>query len=121
MIEEPRQFELPDMSGRGNNIILAVNWSKDSKVKNCRAIRIKMGKQESIIDKEHLNSMLFIFGNEEEQRKLLPQKVLKTKHIKKVVEVTAKKDIKKGEKIVFPISFTMPSEEEAILKSYKLR
>lgn len=116
MLKTHEIIRIPD-ENRLHDLQLEVNWSpKDKATNECKFIRVHFpdGKV-GTIKKEHLNAALFAFGTAEEQRKMVPQTTKRVKWYETVVSVQAKKDIRKGEAITFPIKITLPSvEEEAI-------
>ena len=63
--------------------------------------------------------MLFAIGNKEEQVKMIPQTIRRTKWYETVISVKAKKDIKKGEIITFPLKITLPTVEEEVVAEIK--
>lgn len=75
--------------------------------------------QEQIIRREHLHAILFAISGPEEQRKLIPETTIKTRWYETVVGVVAKKDIRKGEEIRFPIKLSLPTFEEEIIGDMK--
>ena len=120
MIKDHEKFRIVD-ENKINNFLIEVNWNpKDEKTNHCRMLRIIFpdGK-ECVIKKEHLAAILFAIGNEEEQKKLIPQKLSRVRWYETVLSVKATKDIRKGENITFPIKLTMPSEEEEIIGSLR--
>ena len=104
------------------DIIFEVNWNvKDDKINDCKLLKMILpdGK-EYTFKKEFLNSVLFAIGTADEQRKMIPQVIRKTRWYETVISVKAKKDIIKGEDITFPLKITLPSvEEEAIAEIKK--
>lgn len=109
MIKTHQKFKLPD-ENKGNHVIVEVNWNDDPKVKDCQMIKIG----DAVVKKEHLMAILFTIGNGEEQMKMVPYRVQHNRHYETMVGVTATKDIRKGEKINFPIKLTLPTYEEEI-------
>ena len=123
MIESHEKFHMFDeVKGRGNNFFMEVNWNgdKDEETNNCKLIKFTFpdGK-ESLMKKEHLTAVLFAIGTAAEQIKMIPQKLTSVKHYETTLGVTAKKDIRKGEKIIFPISITLPSVEREAIAEFK--
>ena len=121
MITGHEKFKLFDeVKGRGNNFFMTVNWKgeKDEETNNCKLIKFTFpdGK-ECLIKKEHLNAVLFAIGTAAEQMQMIPQKLTKVRWYETILGITATKDVKKGEKLIFPIKLSMPTEEqEAISK-----
>lgn len=100
MIADYEKFRLPD-ENHENDIIIEVNWKPDDPKSNgCQLLRmIGPGGEVSVIRREHLNHVLFAIGDPADQRKLLPMKVENVHHQLVNLEVVAKKDIRKGDKI----------------------
>ena len=77
-----------------------VNWNKA--VIPCKKFRLtdeKKGTQH-IIDRDSIYSMLFMFGDDEQQSSLVPVVSMQVREVVKLLKVRAKKDIKKGDEIV---------------------
>lgn len=109
MLVDYEKFRILD-ENKQNEFYAEVNWDKNEpKVKNCQLIRFTFpdGKV-AIVKKELLNEMLFYIGTEEEQRKMIPQKVETVHAYKTVLGIKATKDIAKGEMINFPVSLSIP-------------
>ena len=120
MIKGHEIFKIID-ENKINSFKIEVNWNeKDEKTNKCKMLRVIFpdGK-ECVIKKESLAAILFAIGNEEEQRKLIPQKITRVRWYETVLSVKATKDIRKGENITFPVKLTMPSEEEQIIGALK--
>ena len=123
MIQGHEKFQIFDeVKGRGNNFFMEVNWKgeKDEETNNCKLIKFVFpdGK-ESLIKKEHLNAVLFALGTAAEQMKMIPQKLSRVKWYETVLGITATKDVRKGEKLIFPIKLSMPSEEQEAIAEIK--
>ena len=82
------------------------NWNEA--VKPAKKFRIAMNGVEEIIDREDLYSLLMLFGDEEQQEQLIPVIETKVKQITRLLKVRAKKDMKKGELLVFPYTYFIP-------------
>lgn len=111
MITGYQKFQLPDINADKNSITAEVNYSDDPHVKDCQVIRLTLphGKK-MYIKRDHLNQILFAIGKEEDQRKLIPQKLSTVHHRQTVLGIKATKDIKKGEMINFPMEFAVPCD-----------
>jgi|SRR5581483_3407329 len=119
MIKSYQKLRAPD-ENKTNDVMLEVNWSaKDDKSNECKLIRVTLGDKSAVIKKEHLLSMIFAMGTEEEQRKLIPQSITTSRWYESIISVTAKNDIKKGESITFPIKLSLPSVEEEVIGEIK--
>jgi hypothetical protein len=120
MLTTHEQLRVPD-ENKENDLILEVNWNpKDDKTNNCKMIRVVLpdGKV-AMIRKEHLVAVLFAMGNEEEQRKMIPQTLHHVRWYETILSVRAKKTIEKGELITFPIKLSLPSLEQEALGQIK--
>lgn len=116
MIDTHEKFRVPD-EGKTHELIFEVNWNQnDPKSNECKLIRVTMPNGDvCLIKKEHLNAILFAIGTESEQRKLVPQRVGHSRHYSTVLGITATKDIRKGEKIVVPVTLTLPTVYEEVI------
>ena len=104
----------------GKGVEFEVNWSKDSSVVNCQMIRVKPYKGESfVIKRDELNAILFVMGKPEDQLKMVPYTMKRSKWYETVVSVQATKPIRKGEKITFPIKLALPTVEEEVVAEVK--
>lgn len=115
MIEGHEKFRMQDEEG-GKTFYIEVNWRDDPKINDCKVLRFTFPDGSNVhILKEHLNAVLFAIGTADEQRKMIPQTIRRSKWYETIVSVKAKRDIAKGEDITFPIKITLPSvEQEAI-------
>ena len=106
---------MADVSGRGGEATIEVNWNK--LVKHKGYIKIGIDGKEAVLSREHLYAILFIVGSAEEQEKMISPFLKKTHVTKytKVVGITTTKDIKKGETINVPLEFTLNPETEQIV------
>jgi len=115
MIDTYEKFAIPDEKN-GKEIIIEVNWEDNPQTDQCKVLKLTLPKEKVVyVKKEFLNAMLFAVGNSEEQRKMIPQRVRHNRHYETVVSVQAKTDIRKGEKITFPIKISLPTYEEEVL------
>ena len=116
MIDGHEKFKLQDLDKKGD-WFMGVNWKPDDETINeCKVLRITHPDgQVTHLKKEHFMSMLFAIGNAAEQREMTPQVITKTRHYSTVVSVKAKKDIRKGEDVTFPIELTLPAENQEVV------
>lgn len=113
------KFALPD-ENKKNTLVFEVNWTEDKSVAGCKLLRVHLPNGDmAVVRKEHLNAILFALGNEEEQKKMIPQVTRRSRWYETMVGVKAKKDIKKGEEIVFPIKLSLPTFEEEVIAETK--
>ena len=120
MITEYEKFRIQD-ERKEKDFFIEVNWKEDEEISHCKMLRVTFPNGEtSYVKKEYLNAMLFAIGTPEEQREMIPQKIIRTKWYETIVSIRAKKNIQKGENITFPIKISLPSvEEEAIAEIKK--
>ncbi len=102
MLKEPRQIGMADFSNKHDVVELTINWS--DAVKDCEYIKIKIGKEEAVLRREHLMGFMFMIGTSEDQRALIPSKIEEVKMLERLIGITATKDIHKGEKINVRVS-----------------
>ncbi len=87
------------------DMLMEVDWATR---KDARVIKTKIGRRTYMFDKGDLWKALFILSKEDEQVAMLPNKLQKSRVYKKRVTIEAEKDIKKGERIVFTVDWTLP-------------
>jgi len=120
--QERRRFSLDDVSGRGNEIEIEVNWN--SYARKHGNIKLTINGEETVINRDHLWSILFILGSAEEQEKLASPFMKQTKVTKffKMIGITAAKDVRKGSMLNVPLEFTLnPDTNEVIIGKGNLR
>jgi len=112
---ERRKFSMADVSGRGGEAVIEVNWNKLVKQKGF--IKLTIGEEEIVLSREHLYAILFIVGSAAEQEKMISpflKKTLVTKYTK-IIGITATKDVKKGEFLNVPLEFTLNPETRQVI------
>lgn len=100
-----------------NDVFVEVNWNKQKTP--CEFVRFTLGGKEAIVKKEYLLLFLFQIGNEDEQRKMIPQTQTRSRWYNTVVTVKAKKDLKAGEELTFPLKLTIPDVTEEVIGEIK--
>lgn len=113
MIQGNRKLSLADLSGRGNDMSLEINWNK--LVGNCKYIRVKMGSKEAIISKEHLWTLVFMLSEEDKQVDMLPTVETPVRYYKTVVKILSKHDIKVGQEYSLPITISLNQLDGTVL------
>lgn len=110
-------MRIPDVSKK-NDFEVEVNWNpKDKKTNECKYLRfIFPNGQIALVKREAFQAFLFAVGTEEDQRKLIPTTTNHVRWYETVLGITAKKDIRKGEKIVVPVKLTLPAFEDQAKK-----
>jgi hypothetical protein len=96
MIKQYQKFEL-------DNLKIEANFADD--VKPCKVIRFTIEDKVAIISKHDLYALLMLYADDEEMSEAVKMTEKKVKMIRKAVKVTAKKDIKEGEDVVFVIEY----------------
>lgn len=120
MIEHYEKFRIPD-EHKENDFFIEVNWDQNNKkINKCKILKFTFpdGKT-AYVKKEYLNAVLFAIGSEKDQRKMIPQKITRVRWYETVLSVKAKKDIRKGENITFPIKLSLPPIEEEVISELK--
>ena len=120
MMSDHQVMRVPD-ENKIHPLELEVNWNpRDTKSNGCKLIRVLYpdGRQ-AILRKEHLMAAMFAFGNEVEQRQLIPQTTTRSKWYKTMLGITAHKDIRKGEKINVNVNIPIPTVEEEVAAEIK--
>lgn len=92
------------------------NWNEA--VKPARKFKVAMNGVTEIIDRDDLYTLLMLFGDPDQQEQLIPVVETKVKQITRLLKVRAKKDMKKGEILVFPYTYFMPVD---IYEKFKIR
>lgn len=116
MVDKHLKFRLPDLN-KEKEFTIEVNWDlKDKRTNESKILRcIFPDGSEVLIDKKHFHAVLFAIGNPEEQRKMVPQKLISTRWYETTLGITATKDIRKGELINVPVKLSMPTQEEEVI------
>ncbi len=116
MLTNHQAFRFAD-KGSGKEFSAEVNWNGND---NCAKVRFNFPNGDKVVvDRNGLNAMLFAMGNRDEQMKMIPQVETRSRHYDTVLGITAKADIKKGEKIVVPVSIALPTFEEEVIAEAK--
>jgi len=116
MIKQHRKLSLADFSGRGNDISLEINWN--DLVKGCKYIKLKVNDREAVIKKDHLWTQMFMLSDDDQQDKMVGQSIIKTpqKVYRTVIYLKSPRDIHKGEMTSVPITITINSKGEVLVK-----
>lgn len=116
MLTSHQAFRFAD-KGTGKEFTAEVNWNGND---NCAKVRFNFPNGDKVVvDRNGLNAMLFAMGNRTEQMKMIPQVETRSRHYETVLGITAKKDIRKGEQIVVPVSIALPTFEEEVIAEAK--
>jgi len=114
-LSERRKFGIADVSGKGADVSVEVNWNSIAKRKGY--VKISINGEDCVVSREHLYSILFMLGSAEEQEKMASPFVKQMSVLKffKVIGVTTVKDIKKGEMVNVPLEFTFNPADQSIV------
>ena len=119
MITSHEKLKVPDQGGN-KDLIFEVNYSDQPEVQNCQMLRVTYPNgSKGYLKREHLMSVLFAIGRSEDQRNLIPQKLATIRKYKTILGITAKKDIKRGEKINVEVDTPLPPIEQEIITEAK--
>ena len=115
MIQGYERIRVPDLQ-KTNDFFVDVNWVKDPKISGCKVLRVTFPNgTQAFVRREHLHAILFAIGTEEQQRELIPQTMQRVKWYETIVSVKARKDIRKGENITFPIKISLPEISQEVI------
>jgi hypothetical protein len=87
---------------------VSVNWTPS--VVPCKKIRFKFDGKTQILDHKEVYSMLMLFGTPDEQVALIPSTKREMVLIETMLHVKASKDIKQGELITVPYTYSIDQE-----------
>lgn len=88
------------------DLILETNFSENSKP--CKYFKFTLGDKSSIISREELFGILFLFGDEKQQEDLIPITETKVRTITRLLSFKLKKDMRKGEIVKASYTYFMP-------------
>ena len=88
------------------NLKIRANWNEA--VTPAEKFEFTIDGKVAYLDRDDLYSLLMLFGNEEQQELLTPVAETRVKEITRLLKVKAKKDMKKGETLVFPYTYYIP-------------
>lgn len=121
MLIEHEKFVIADTIGSGKHFFIEVNWQNDDpRTNECKVLKITFPNNDVIyMKKEHLMGMLFAIGNPAEQRQMTPQVIRRSRWYETIISVKAKKNIKQGQNITFPLKISLPTVEEEVIAEMK--
>lgn len=120
MLKSHEKFRMID-ENKQNEFFIEVNRNPKDKTSNdCQLIIfVHPDGTETTIKREHVMSMVFAMGTEEQQRNLIPQRITETRFYKTVLGIKATKDIAKGEMINVPVQIPLPPVQREVVGSIK--
>lgn len=98
MRHEPRKWYVQDYSGKTKGGELSVGWSAEA---GARFARLRLGDNEIVCAIDQLASLLFLLSSEAERADWARKNMTTVQARPVKLEVTATRDIQKGEKISF--------------------
>ena len=110
MIKAHRKLALQDLSGRGHDVGLEVNWNKSKEVKDCKYVKIKVGDgPEAVIKQDHLFTLLMAISPPKQTDKMVGTMATYqgVKNYHTVVNIQAKNDIQKGDLFGVPLTVSV--------------
>lgn len=113
--KEPYKVAIDNMVGFGDDVVFQINWNGYARKRGL--IKIIMGDKEAVIQRDHLFSILFMLGSEEEQDRIISPFMKQTivEKFTKMIGITAQKDVKKGEFLNVLLEFTYNPETKKII------
>jgi hypothetical protein len=105
MLKDREKIILPDLK-KINDIEIDVIPDEFYKDK----LKVIMGGKEALINRKDLFSIAFVIADPDTQVDLTPVKQTTIRKYVRQYRITAKKNIKKGEQIIFNTSFDVPLE-----------
>jgi len=68
MIREHRKLNVQDLSNRGNDMSVEINWNRNPQVRDCKYVRIKIGNgPEGVVKRDHLFELLMLLADEKQR------------------------------------------------------
>ena len=120
MLKEYERFVILDQASKKPAFFADVNWNENDEATNeGKVLKFIIGtgddKKEFYIKREDLKNLLLYVGDSKVMMSLSPQNINRSREYETVVGITAKKDIRKGERIVVPISLRLPDIQDVAL------
>ena len=115
MIQGYEKFRIEDKAGR-NDFFIEVNYDDNKETKDCKTLKVTFkGGEVAYVKRDHFLAMIFAIGRPEDQVKLIPQKIIRKRRFEGMVQMTATKDIKEGEKIISTCYHDLPDLVEEVI------
>ena len=119
MIENYEKFRISDLN-KEKDFFVEVNYKDDPEINQCKILKITFpNKDIAYVKRDQLMAFLFAIGRPEDQRKMIPQTIRRTRWYETVIGVKATKDIRKGEMMNFPIKISLPDVSEEVISEIK--
>ena len=119
MIEKYDKFRISDLN-KEKDFFVEVNYKDDPEINQCKILKITFpNKDVAYVKRDQLMAFLFAIGRPEDQRKMIPQRIRRTRWYETVIGVKATKDIRKGEMMNFPIKISLPDVSEEVISEIK--
>lgn len=90
----------------GQKIVVEANFSTTSTP--CKEFKFTIGKQSSVITREELFGLLFLFANKKEQEDLISVTYTKVKAITRLLSFKLSRSMKKGQIVKAAYTYFMP-------------
>jgi len=113
-LKERRKFAMQDISGRNKDLVAEINWNKFVREKGY--VKFSVGKEDVVVSRDHLWSILFMLGSAEEQEKMVSPFFKQTRVTKftKMIGINTSRDVRKGEFINVLLEFTLNPETNQV-------
>ena len=117
MIKEHRRLNVQDLSNRGNDMSLEINWNNSKDVKNCKYIRVRLGEgPEAIVKRDHLFELLMLLADDKQQDRMTSNYMTysRLKNYRTVIDIELQKDKQKGEILAVPLTISIDEEKQTV-------
>lgn len=115
MIKDHIEFKVGKMA-------VDVNWQED--VIPCKLVRFTWENshgeiEQETIERDELYSLLMLFGNDEQQEKLMPVRKTEMVLIERMLHIRVRKNLRAGEYLTVPYQYSITKEgyDEAVKKN----
>lgn len=115
MIKAHRKLSIQDLSNRGNDMSLEVNWNKN--VQKCQHIRIKLGDgPEAVIKRDHLFEALMMMVDDKQQERMVGNYMnyQKVRNYQTVVDIQTRNKLEKGEILSVPLTISFNEKTNTV-------
>ena len=87
---------------------LKIEANYNDKVKNCKKIKFTLGEETAEINKNDLYALLMLYADDEQMEAGLTKRPFRK--ITRMFKAKLKEDKKKGEDVVFPLTYEVPED-----------